>query len=159
VAAVKDRLCEKGIEMSKEPSACSRSSFQGEAWETQLSKVISSRKSMSLTFTYLSILARTNTASLFGQYHNGDTVPSCSSLPVPPCVSPVQTCCDCCMLGLVTASRGLSCELEGLMMGRKCMHTARDCCAKNTTVEIQPAAGKKSYQCFAFSLLCPLCLL
>ncbi|XP_056280921.1 fibulin-1-like [Pseudoliparis swirei] len=88
VAAVKDRLCEKGIEMSKEPSACSRSSFQGEAWETQLSK----------------------------------------------------TCCDCCMLGLVTASRGLSCELEGLMMGRKCMHTARDCCAKNTTVEIQPAA-------------------
>ncbi|XP_034382533.1 fibulin-1-like isoform X2 [Cyclopterus lumpus] len=49
-----------------------------------------------------------------------------------------KMCCDCCKLGLLTASRGSSCELQGLLMGTKCLYTAKDCCGKNTTAEIQP---------------------
>ncbi|XP_068443230.1 fibulin-1-like [Clinocottus analis] len=84
-SAVEDRLCEKGIQMSKKQWVCERPFLKGEPWETKISKI----------------------------------------------------CCDCCMLGLVTSSRGTSCELEGLLLGKKCLSTAKACCNKNTTAEIQ----------------------
>lgn len=39
-SAVRDRLCDKGIRMSREQGACERPFFQGEAWETKISKVV-----------------------------------------------------------------------------------------------------------------------
>ncbi|XP_054480447.1 fibulin-1-like [Anoplopoma fimbria] len=82
-AASRGRLCDNGIEMAKEQGACERPFFQGEPWETKISKI----------------------------------------------------CCDCCMLGLMTASRGSSCELQGLLLGCQCSTTAKACCGKNTTAD------------------------
>ncbi|KAM4615096.1 fibulin-1-like [Polymixia lowei] len=49
-----------------------------------------------------------------------------------------KMCCDCCVLGLMAAGRGLSCDL-GLSLGRQCAHAAKICCGKNDTVETKPA--------------------
>uniref|UniRef100_A0A3Q3VQI0 Fibulin-1 n=1 Tax=Mola mola TaxID=94237 RepID=A0A3Q3VQI0_MOLML len=40
-----------------------------------------------------------------------------------------KMCCDCCMLGLMTASWGSSCELHGLFLGKQCEHSVKTCCA------------------------------
>ncbi|KAM3859071.1 fibulin-1-like [Diretmus argenteus] len=48
-------------------------------------------------------------------------------------------CCDCCTLGLMAADSGLSCELEGVFLGKQCEHAAKTCCSQNyTTEEPQP---------------------
>uniref|UniRef100_A0A8D0AL22 Fibulin-1 n=1 Tax=Sander lucioperca TaxID=283035 RepID=A0A8D0AL22_SANLU len=39
-AAVRDRLCGNGIEMAKGQGACERPFFEGEPWETKISKVV-----------------------------------------------------------------------------------------------------------------------
>ncbi|KAF3859531.1 hypothetical protein F7725_021930 [Dissostichus mawsoni] len=44
-------------------------------------------------------------------------------------------CCDCCVLGLMTASRASSCELQGLSLERQCTHTAKNCCGINSAEE------------------------
>ncbi|XP_068572823.1 fibulin-1-like [Cebidichthys violaceus] len=85
-AAVGDRLCDKGIEMATWQGACERPFFQGEPWETQISKM----------------------------------------------------CCDCCMIGLMTASRGSSCELQELLLERKCLYAAKACCDNSTATETEP---------------------
>ncbi|XP_075967414.1 fibulin-1-like [Anarhichas minor] len=85
-AAVGDRLCDNGIEMATYQGACERPFFQGEFWETQISKM----------------------------------------------------CCDCCVIGLITAKKGSSCEFQGLMMDRKCAYTAKACCDNSTAAETQP---------------------
>ncbi|CAK6949826.1 fibulin-1-like [Scomber scombrus] len=85
-ALVGDKLCDNGIKMGKSQGACERPFFQGESWETKISKM----------------------------------------------------CCDCCMLGLMLASRGSGCELQGLFLGRECEYAAKACCGKNTTEEIKP---------------------
>ncbi|KAM7367014.1 hypothetical protein PAMP_014940 [Pampus punctatissimus] len=85
-AAVEDKHCDNGIKMARLQEPCERPFFQGEPWETQISKM----------------------------------------------------CCDCCTLGLMLASQGSSCELQGLFLGKQCAHAARSCCAKNTTKEIKP---------------------
>ncbi|XP_019134465.1 fibulin-1 isoform X2 [Larimichthys crocea] len=90
-AAARDQLCDNGIKMAREQGACERPFFQGDPWETKISK----------------------------------------------------TCCDCCMFGLMTASQGSGCELQGLLLGRRCTHTAKTCCGKNTTEEIKPDDLKK----------------
>uniref|UniRef100_A0A8C4FGX0 Fibulin 1 n=1 Tax=Dicentrarchus labrax TaxID=13489 RepID=A0A8C4FGX0_DICLA len=38
----------------------------------------------------------------------------------------------------MTALRDPSCELQGLFLGRRCTHTVKTCCGKNTTEEIKP---------------------
>ncbi|XP_044042847.1 fibulin-1-like isoform X3 [Siniperca chuatsi] len=86
-AALGDRLCENGIKMARGQGACEKPFFQGEPWETQISKM----------------------------------------------------CCDCCVLGLMAASQGLSCKLQGLLLGRQCAYTSETCCGKNTTEEIKPS--------------------
>ncbi|XP_047430594.1 fibulin-1-like isoform X2 [Mugil cephalus] len=95
-SAERDRLCDNGVRMSREQGACERPFFQGEPWETLISKM----------------------------------------------------CCDCCSLGLVAASRGTSCDLQGFLLGRDCAHVAKTCCGKNTTgattegpQEVKPNAG------------------
>ncbi|CAJ1055051.1 fibulin-1-like [Xyrichtys novacula] len=87
-AAVANRLCENGIKMARVQGACERPFFQGDPWETKISKM----------------------------------------------------CCDCCTLGLMLASRGSNCELQGMLLGRQCAHTAQTCCGKNTTEEAKPKA-------------------
>ncbi|XP_028280960.1 fibulin-1-like isoform X2 [Parambassis ranga] len=47
-----------------------------------------------------------------------------------------EMCCDCCALGLMAASQGMSCRFQGLLLGRDCAHTAQMCCGKNTTEEV-----------------------
>uniref|UniRef100_A0A665WMP8 Fibulin-1 n=1 Tax=Echeneis naucrates TaxID=173247 RepID=A0A665WMP8_ECHNA len=80
-AVVLDKLCDNGIKLGRSQGACERPLFEGEPWETEISKM----------------------------------------------------CCDCCMLGLMAASRGSGCELQGsLSLGRQCDHTAKACCGKNT---------------------------
>ncbi|TDG96789.1 hypothetical protein EPR50_G00232410 [Perca flavescens] len=86
-AAVRDRLCDNGMEMAKGQGACERPFFEGDPWETNISKM----------------------------------------------------CCDCCMLGLMMASEGLSCERQGLLLGRWCAYPAKTCCGKNTTEETEPS--------------------
>ncbi|XP_041637226.1 fibulin-1-like [Cheilinus undulatus] len=86
-AAVEHKLCDNGIKMAQGQGACERPFFQGDPWETKISK----------------------------------------------------TCCDCCALGLMLASRGSSCELRGLLLGRQCAHTTKTCCGKNTTEDIKPS--------------------
>lgn len=49
-----------------------------------------------------------------------------------------KMCCDCCALGLTVAQQGLSCKLEGVLLGKLCDHTARACCGKNQTEAIKP---------------------
>ncbi|XP_077957081.1 fibulin-1 [Gasterosteus aculeatus] len=49
-----------------------------------------------------------------------------------------KTCCDCCMLGRMTASRSSSCNFQGLLLLESCLHTARGCCEKSTTAETKP---------------------
>uniref|UniRef100_A0A671VIF5 Fibulin-1 n=1 Tax=Sparus aurata TaxID=8175 RepID=A0A671VIF5_SPAAU len=88
-AAVGGRLCDSGVKMAKEQGACERPFFQGDPWETKISKM----------------------------------------------------CCDCCVLGLMMASRGSSCELPGLSLGTQCGFTAQTCCGKNTTGEIKPSSS------------------
>ncbi|KAM9705554.1 fibulin-1-like [Menidia menidia] len=39
-----------------------------------------------------------------------------------------KICCDCCVLGLMAADRGLSCSDHGLALGRICNQTAKACC-------------------------------
>lgn len=90
-AAVGDRLCDNGIKMAKGQGACERPFFQGDPWETKISKM----------------------------------------------------CCDCCMLGLMTASQASGCELQGLLLGRQCAHTAHSCCGRNTTEETEPNVTEK----------------
>ncbi|XP_042259393.1 fibulin-1-like [Thunnus maccoyii] len=85
-AVVEDKLCDNGIKMARWQGACERPFFQGEPWETQISKM----------------------------------------------------CCDCCTLGLMLESRGSSCELQGLFLGKQCAYAAKNCCGKNTTEEIKP---------------------
>ncbi|XP_018543014.1 fibulin-1 isoform X2 [Lates calcarifer] len=85
-AAVLENLCNNGISLARTQGACERPFFQGDPWETQISKM----------------------------------------------------CCDCCVLGLMAASRGLGCELQGLLLGRQCVYTAQTCCGKNTTEEVKP---------------------
>ncbi|XP_038566122.1 fibulin-1-like [Micropterus salmoides] len=89
-AAVEDKLCDNGIKMARGQGACERPFFQGEPWETQVSKM----------------------------------------------------CCDCCALGIMAESRGLSCELRGLLLGRQCAYTAKTCCGKNTTEDKEPVTEK-----------------
>uniref|UniRef100_A0A667YX29 Fibulin-1 n=1 Tax=Myripristis murdjan TaxID=586833 RepID=A0A667YX29_9TELE len=89
-AVAGEKLCTTGINMAKHQGACERPFFQGDPWETQVSKM----------------------------------------------------CCDCCVLGLMAAGRGFSCELEGLLLGRQCEHAAKTCCAKNTTDGTQPSNQK-----------------
>uniref|UniRef100_A0A7N6BE09 Fibulin-1 n=1 Tax=Anabas testudineus TaxID=64144 RepID=A0A7N6BE09_ANATE len=48
-----------------------------------------------------------------------------------------KVCCDCCMLGLMEASRHPRCEFQGLLLGSQCAHTARACCKKSTTDEVK----------------------
>ncbi|XP_073336936.1 fibulin-1-like isoform X2 [Pagrus major] len=85
-AAVVDQLCDNGVKMAKGQGACERPFFEGDPWETKISKM----------------------------------------------------CCDCCVLGLMTASRGSSCELPGLTLGRQCAFAAKTCCGKNATEETKP---------------------
>ncbi|XP_056224283.1 fibulin-1-like isoform X1 [Seriola aureovittata] len=94
-AAVLDKLCDNGIKLAHSQGACERPFFQGDPWETEISKM----------------------------------------------------CCDCCMLGLMAVGRGSSCELQGLLLGRQCAHTAETCCGKNTTADVKrnvevPATAK-----------------
>ncbi|KAM8910561.1 uncharacterized protein AB9W97_006881 [Spinachia spinachia] len=49
-----------------------------------------------------------------------------------------KTCCDCCALGLMTASRSSSCNFHGLFLLETCLHTARACCEKRSTAENKP---------------------
>uniref|UniRef100_UPI0037E707F9 fibulin-1-like n=1 Tax=Semicossyphus pulcher TaxID=241346 RepID=UPI0037E707F9 len=91
-AAVGDQLCDSGIKMARGQGVCERPFFQGDPWETKISKM----------------------------------------------------CCDCCVLGLMLASRGSSCELHGLLLGRQCGDAAKTCCGKNTTEEIKPTVGVTS---------------
>nr|XP_020495199.1 fibulin-1 [Labrus bergylta] len=49
-----------------------------------------------------------------------------------------KMCCDCCVLGLMLAGRGSSCELQGLLLARQCAHSAQTCCGKNTTEGLEP---------------------
>lgn len=66
-------------------------------------------------------------------------------------------CCDCCMLGLEAVSRGSSCELQGLLLGRQCAHAARTCCGKNTNEETQADdKGKKTQTVVGLRPLCAL---
>ncbi|XP_063761111.1 fibulin-1-like isoform X1 [Eleginops maclovinus] len=87
-AAAGDQLCDKGMKMAKEQGACEQPFFQGEPWETKISKM----------------------------------------------------CCDCCVLGLMTASRGSSCELLGLSLERQCAHTAKNCCGINSVEKTEQTA-------------------
>ncbi|XP_059181640.1 fibulin-1-like [Centropristis striata] len=87
-AAVGGRLCDNGIAMAKGQGACERPFFQGEPWETKISKM----------------------------------------------------CCDCCALGLMTAGKDPSCELQGLLLGQQCEHTAKTCCGKTPTEESKPTS-------------------
>ncbi|XP_076008006.1 fibulin-1-like isoform X2 [Genypterus blacodes] len=82
-ALIPDKLCVSGINMARDQGACETPFFQGELWETQMSKM----------------------------------------------------CCDCCVLGLMATSHGLSCELKGLFLGKQCEHSAQICCDKNSTEE------------------------
>ncbi|KAF0029579.1 hypothetical protein F2P81_018684 [Scophthalmus maximus] len=52
----------------------------------------------------------------------------------------MQMCCVCCTLGLTAPAHGLSCELQGLSLGKRCESVARTCCDKNTTEEARPNA-------------------
>ncbi|XP_029019396.1 fibulin-1-like isoform X2 [Betta splendens] len=53
-----------------------------------------------------------------------------------PCRSLVsKRCCDCCLLGLMEAKRGSSCEFQGLTLGGLCADTAKTCCSRNTADE------------------------
>ncbi|XP_037318533.2 fibulin-1-like [Pungitius pungitius] len=81
-AAVGEWFCNNGIALAKGKGTCQRLLFQGEHWETEMSKM----------------------------------------------------CCDCCLLGLMTASQNSSCDFQGLLPGRQCLDTAKACCGKNTTV-------------------------
>lgn len=38
-AAARDQLCDNGIKMAREQGACERPFFQGDPWETKISKV------------------------------------------------------------------------------------------------------------------------
>uniref|UniRef100_A0A8D3D335 Fibulin-1 n=1 Tax=Scophthalmus maximus TaxID=52904 RepID=A0A8D3D335_SCOMX len=51
-----------------------------------------------------------------------------------------KMCCVCCTLGLTAPAHGLSCELQGLSLGKRCESVARTCCDKNTTEEARPNA-------------------
>ncbi|XP_077957080.1 fibulin-1-like [Gasterosteus aculeatus] len=53
-----------------------------------------------------------------------------------------KTCCDCCALGLITASRGSSCNFQGLLLLETCLHTARGCCEKSTKAETKPTQNE-----------------
>ncbi|XP_068163103.1 fibulin-1-like isoform X2 [Antennarius striatus] len=50
-----------------------------------------------------------------------------------------QMCCDCCLLGLMMAGQGSSCELPGLLLGQRCGVAAKSCCSKNATEEPEAA--------------------
>ncbi|XP_062414461.1 fibrillin-2-like [Pungitius pungitius] len=52
-----------------------------------------------------------------------------------------KMCCDCCLLGLMTASQNSSCDFQGLLPGRQCLDTAKACCGRNTT-EIKPTSNE-----------------
>uniref|UniRef100_A0A665WL03 Fibulin-1 n=1 Tax=Echeneis naucrates TaxID=173247 RepID=A0A665WL03_ECHNA len=99
-AVVLDKLCDNGIKLGRSQGACERPLFEGEPWETEISKM----------------------------------------------------CCDCCMLGLMAASRGSGCELQGsLSLGRQCDHTAKACCGKNTeedSICSQLCVGNGTCTCF-----------
>uniref|UniRef100_A0AAQ4R327 Fibulin 1 n=1 Tax=Gasterosteus aculeatus aculeatus TaxID=481459 RepID=A0AAQ4R327_GASAC len=51
-----------------------------------------------------------------------------------------KMCCDCCLLGLMTASQNSSCDFQGFLPGRQCLDSAKACCEKNTTV-IKPTTN------------------
>ncbi|KAK7896335.1 hypothetical protein WMY93_021660 [Mugilogobius chulae] len=54
-----------------------------------------------------------------------------------------KMCCDCCVLGQTVARQGLGCELEGMILGKLCEHTARACCNQiNATTETLKAPVK-----------------
>ncbi|XP_056132659.1 fibulin-1-like [Lampris incognitus] len=48
-----------------------------------------------------------------------------------------KMCCDCCLLGLIAVSQGLSC-VQGLSLGGQCEHAAHICCGKTDIVETTP---------------------
>ncbi|XP_055009652.1 fibulin-1 [Boleophthalmus pectinirostris] len=53
-----------------------------------------------------------------------------------------KLCCDCCVLGQTAALQGLGCELEGVILGKLCKHTARACCSQNNSTETTKAPAK-----------------
>ncbi|KAK2858865.1 hypothetical protein Q5P01_003485 [Channa striata] len=56
--------------------------------------------------------------------------------PGDPCKTQIsKMCCDCCVLGLIEARQGSSCELQGLSLGKPCAYTAKLCCSKGTAGE------------------------
>ena len=133
-AAVRDQLCDKGITMAKRQGACERPFFSGQVWETKISKVL---PNVNIFDLYTSPCSHN---TLYKSIHSGNCFPDSIEIrfllydcfPAPPPLSPVQMCCDCCMLGLITVSRASSCELQGLFMERQCTHTAKTCCGINS---------------------------
>uniref|UniRef100_A0A3Q3VW97 Fibulin-1 n=1 Tax=Mola mola TaxID=94237 RepID=A0A3Q3VW97_MOLML len=61
-----------------------------------------------------------------------------------------KMCCDCCMLGLMTASWGSSCELHGLFLGKQCEHSVKTCCGKDTIDETKPNDMLREVHCDVF---------
>lgn len=66
MAVVKDRLCGNGITMAREQGACERPFFDGELWESIISKVVHTA-SISSTFTRL----QQYTQEFFQSIHGG----------------------------------------------------------------------------------------
>lgn len=66
MAVVKDRLCGNGITMAREQGACERPFFDGELWESIISKVVHTT-SISSTFTRL----EQYTQEFFQSIHGG----------------------------------------------------------------------------------------
>ncbi|CAB1317003.1 unnamed protein product, partial [Coregonus sp. 'balchen'] len=60
---------------------------------------------------------------------------------VDPCeTKTTKMCCDCCLLGLMSASSGNGCELA-LDLGKQCQETAQACCSWVRPEHNKPAAG------------------
>uniref|UniRef100_A0AAQ4RIF7 Fibulin 1 n=1 Tax=Gasterosteus aculeatus aculeatus TaxID=481459 RepID=A0AAQ4RIF7_GASAC len=100
-AAVSEWFCNNGMKMAKKEGTCQRLLFQGEPWETQVSKVISSRMSISSTFTcpllsYLNcsqLCEGDATCACFAGYElQGDGVSCQGELYLNECVARTSTC-------------------------------------------------------------------
>lgn len=94
---------------------------------------------------------------LWGRALGSQSLPGCP----PPCQhlcicfphevnlsTPVQICCDCCTLGLMTARDASSCNFNHLLLNGQCSDTAKACCLNNTMEESDTGE-------LAFTLLIP----
>lgn len=103
-------------------------------------RLSSIQMSISSTFTRLRLLTHTDInlyKSIYGWIW-GSSFNIAIEMRFSLCLPPVQMCCDCCVLGLMASSRGLSCELQGLSLERQCAHKAKTCCGENMTEETKP---------------------